>query len=118
MSDRYATLDSILQSRPAKRDLYVPGHSYQQEPILVTEFGGIGYQKDAQAGWGYTTAADDDDFIERYRAVVAAILASPVVQGFCYTQLTDVEQEINGLLTYDRQPKVDLNVIRDITTGQ
>jgi hypothetical protein len=38
------------------------------------------------------------------------------VQGFCYTQLTDIEQEINGLLTYDRKPKADLTRIREITT--
>lgn len=40
--------------------------------------------------------------------------ASPVIQGFCYTQLTDVEQEINGLLTFDREPKVPLTEIRNI----
>ena len=39
------------------------------------------------------------------------------MQGFCYTQLTDVEQEINGLLTYDRRPKADLSRIREITTA-
>jgi len=40
------------------------------------------------------------------------------VQGFCYTQLTDVEQEINGLLTYDREPKIPLDVIRSIIVGK
>ncbi len=39
------------------------------------------------------------------------------MQGFCYTQLTDVEQEINGLLTHDRHPKADLARIREITTA-
>jgi len=34
--------------------------------------------------------------------------------GFCYTQLTDIEQEINGLLTYDRRPKVDPEAIAEI----
>jgi hypothetical protein len=82
----------------------------------VTEFGGISYQKDAQQGWGYTTASNDEDFIRRYQDVIMALLASPLIQGFCYTQFTDVEQEINGLLTYDRQPKVDLTIIREITS--
>lgn len=117
LQERYATLDAILAARPAKRDLYVPGYSYRGEPVLVTEFGGIAYQRDAQAGWGYTVARDDDDFLRRYRAVLEAVLASPVVQGYCYTQLTDVEQEINGLLTYDRQPKVDLALLHAINTG-
>jgi hypothetical protein len=118
LRERYATLDSILQARPARRDLYAPGHAYRGEPVLVTEFGGIAYQKDAQQGWGYTAATDDADFLRRYEAVVSAILSSPHVHGFCYTQLTDVEQEINGLLTYDRQPKVDLAQIRAITVGE
>jgi beta-galactosidase/beta-glucuronidase len=115
---RYATVESVLASRPADRDLYVAGCGYRGEPILVTEFGGIAYQKSSQNGWGYTTALAEDDFIQRYRDVVEAVLASPIVQGFCYTQLTDVEQEINGLLTYDRQPKVNLAVIRGITQGK
>lgn len=114
---RYGTLESTLQARPANRDLYVGGFTHEGQPILVTEFGGIGYQKDAQEGWGYTTAGDDDEFIRRYRDVVMALRESPLIQGFCYTQITDVEQEINGLLTYDRKPKVDLAIIREITAG-
>jgi beta-galactosidase/beta-glucuronidase len=117
LRQRYASLENILAAQPANRDLYVAGYSHRGEPVLVTEFGGIAYQKNSQNGWGYTMASADDDFIQRYRDVVAGILSSPVVQGFCYTQLTDVEQEINGLLTYDRQPKVDLAVICSITTG-
>jgi len=98
--------------------LTVPGYEYSGQPILLTEFGGIGYRKGEQAGWGYTTAENDDDFIQRYRAVIEAVYASPVIQGFCYTQITDVEQEINGLLTYDRQPKVPLEVIRQINDAR
>jgi hypothetical protein len=44
-----------------------------------------------------------------------ALLRSEPVQGFCYTQLTDVEQEVNGLLTFDRRPKADLTRIEEIT---
>jgi hypothetical protein len=51
-------------------------------------------------------------------AVTHPLLNSPVIQGFCYTQLTDVEQEINGLLAYDRKPKVPLEIIRQINDGQ
>ena len=58
--------------------------------------------------------ADTLGFLERYRSLVEALLRSSPVQGFCYTQLTDVEQEINGLLTYDRKPKVDPARVREI----
>ena len=50
--------------------------------------------------------------------MIVALLACDPVQGFCYTQLTDIEQEVNGLLTYDRKPKVDLGRIRDITARE
>lgn len=114
LTPRYATLDSILSAQPAQRVIALPAYPYEGQPIMLTEFGGIGYRKGEQAGWGYTTASDDADYIERYRAVVESTYASPFIHGFCYTQITDVEQEINGLLTYDRQPKVPLEAIKQI----
>lgn len=102
LSDR----EAFLQGMPAGRPVYADGFSYQGEPILLTECGGIAYQTTTQEnGWGYTSAASEEDFIRDYKRVIDAILASPFVYGFCYTQLTDVEQEINGLLTYDRRFK-------------
>lgn len=118
LKQRYSELENALQYTPADRLLYVPGFQYQEEPVFVSEFGGIAYQKSNWEGWGYTAASSDDDFIERYYNVVSSLLESPLVQGFCYTQITDVEQEINGLLTYDRKPKVDLKLIRAINEGK
>ncbi|NWQ39205.1 glycoside hydrolase family 2 [Bacillus sp. EB106-08-02-XG196] len=118
LKERYSKLDSTLQFTPADRLLFVPGFQHKGEPIMVSEFGGIAYQKNEWQGWGYTSAANDQDFIERYYQVVSGLLESPLVQGFCYTQITDVEQEINGLLTYDRKPKVDLSIIREINEGK
>lgn len=43
---------------------------------------------------------------------------APLLQGYCYTQSKDVEQEINGLVTYDRRPKLPLPVIRTINDGE
>ena len=116
--DRYKDLDTILDATPAGRMLYANGWTYNGEPILVTEFGGISYQKDEQEGWGYTSASSDEDFAKRYNAVISAMLESPLIQGFCYTQITDVEQEINGLLTYDREPKIDPAIIKAINEGR
>ncbi|GAE07016.1 beta-galactosidase [Paenibacillus sp. JCM 10914] len=53
----------------------------------------------------------------KLKAVVDPMFSSPVIQGYCYTQLTDVEQEINGLLTYDRKPKAPIDSIRKIMMG-
>ena len=115
LKDRYGSdVRNILHSTPGHRLLYATGSQYHGEPIIVSEFGGIAYQKDADAGWGYTAATSDEDFVQRYSAVVTALLESPNVQGFVYTQLCDVEQEINGLMTYDREFKVDPMAIRQI----
>ncbi len=114
LEKRYADLDSIVKEFPGGHALFAKGYEYHGEPIMVTEFGGISFCKDGTEGWGYTAAENEEDFMERYRNVVEPIMASPNVQGFVYTQLTDVEQEINGLMTYDRQFKVDPSRIKEI----
>ncbi|RUQ32115.1 glycoside hydrolase family 2 [Peribacillus cavernae] len=114
METAYQTIESAISTTPANRLIYAQGFSYQGEPILITEYGGIAYKKDENEGWGYSAVQSADDLVEEYRKVTEALISSPIIQGFCYTQLTDVEQEINGLLTYDRKPKCDLNKIKMI----
>ena len=118
LEERYRTADSAVTAKPANKWLAVPGYPYDGAPIIVSEFGGISYKKSEWEGWGYSGADNDDDFIERLVNVVQPLYQSPAVQGFCYTQLTDVEQEINGLLTYDRVPKLPLETIREIILGK
>lgn len=117
--ERYhGTAEDAVKNRPAGKSIHLPRFPYAGQPILLTEFGGISYKKSDWEGWGYGNAAkSDDEFIARYHEAVNSLLTSPTVQGYCYTQLTDVEQEINGLLTYDRQPKVDLSIIKAINKG-
>lgn len=81
---------------------------------MLTEFGGIAYKIGSDEGWGYSSVENEEDFVTQYRRVVEAVYSSQVIHGFCYTQLTDVEQEVNGLLTYDRKPKCNLNAIKQI----
>ncbi|MEA5048131.1 MAG: glycoside hydrolase family 2 TIM barrel-domain containing protein [Eubacteriales bacterium] len=115
---RYDSLDSILHSRPEGRALFATDEFYSGQPILITEFGGIAFQAGTDTvGWGYSSAAGEEDFLAKYAAIMRPIQKSPQIQGFCYTQLMDVEQEINGLLTYDRKPKAALSRIREITLG-
>ncbi|MDF2671035.1 MAG: glycoside hydrolase family 2 [Paenibacillus sp.] len=118
LRERYSTVERTLQFRPSRKPIYVPGYFHQGEPILVTEFGGISFRKSDWEGWGYSAASNERDYLERLQSVVRPLLQSQVVQGFCYTQLTDVEQEINGLVTYDRQLKVPLELIRMINEGK
>jgi hypothetical protein len=88
-----------------------------KEAFLVTEYGGIAFQDGAgEDTWGYhDKVADEEMFFARYRDVTDAVRAIPYCQGYCYTQLTDVEQETNGLLTPDRKPKIDPDRFRALT---
>ncbi|GIQ61824.1 hypothetical protein PACILC2_03920 [Paenibacillus cisolokensis] len=54
--------------------------------------------------------------MRRYEGLTTTLLDNPRMFGFCYTQLYDIEQEVNGLYTYDRKPKFDPAVIRAINT--
>lgn len=90
------------------------GFDYKNQPILLTEFGGIGFDVSGQPGWGYTSVDNADQFVKDYKRIMDAVYASKGLWGYCYTQIVDVEQEINGLLTYDRQPKCELSKIREI----
>ena len=82
-----------------------------KKPMFVSEYGGIGWSV-ANTGWSYGNApATEEEFIDRYTRLTTALMKNPEHMGFCYTQLTDVEQEQNGLYTYDRRPKFPPEVI-------
>ena len=86
-------------------------------PFMVSEFGGIGWS--TEGGWGYGTGPKtEEEFYVRYQGLVDAQLDNPDLFGFCYTQLTDVEQEKNGLYFYDRRPKFDLKRLHAITSRE
>ncbi|MEJ2289308.1 MAG: glycoside hydrolase family 2 TIM barrel-domain containing protein [Deinococcales bacterium] len=92
---------------------------YAGQPYLVDEFGGIKWIPDEgrerPADWGYGDApADEAAFFARLEGLVEALLDLPHVSGYCYTQLTDVEQERNGLLNADRSPKFPPDRLRAI----
>jgi hypothetical protein len=86
-------------------------------PFMVSEFGGIGWA--TEGGWGYGNGPKSEaEFYTRYEGLVNALLDNENMFGFCYTQLTDVEQEHNGLYYYDRRPKFDVKRLHDITAKQ
>lgn len=81
--------------------------TYTGGPAFVSEYGGIQWSTDSKS-WGYGMApASLEEFRSRLKGLTDAMLDNPRMLGFCYTQLTDVEQEQNGLYTADRQPKLD-----------
>ena len=85
--------------------------------FMISEIGGIGWAVDG--GWGYGEAPKNfDEFYTRYQGTIDAMLDNPNLFGFCYTQLTDIEQEHNGLYYYDRRPKFDVKKLHAITARQ
>ena len=54
----------------------------------------------------------EEEFLARFREQTEFFLFNPYMGALCYTQLTDVMQEINGLLTPDRKPKMDVERLR------
>lgn len=107
-------IENILSYPSTPWPIYADGFAHKDVPIILTEFGGIGYKVGESQGWGYTSVATEKDFIDEYQRILQAVYSSKALWGFCYTQLTDIEQEINGLLTYHRKSKCDLKKIKAI----
>ena len=116
MAAHFASREQVEKHACDWRPCYAKGvRPTGKEAFLVTEYGGIafsniGLQGDAggMESWGYhDKVTDEDAFFARFQSVTDAIRRIPYCQGYCYTQLTDVMQEINGLVTPDRKAKID-----------
>ncbi|KAF2248763.1 glycoside hydrolase family 2 protein [Trematosphaeria pertusa] len=121
------SLEGILAPKSG-RGIFVPSTSGDPgsrhkdgAPVLCTEFGGINIARDTTASgvrdWGYTTASDPKDLLKRIETMMAGIVKGGHICGFVYTQLTDIEQEVNGLYTPDRKEKLDPAEMRKIVDG-
>jgi hypothetical protein len=89
------------------------------QPVIVSEFGGISYAPSHPGeSWGYVTASNEADFEGRLREMFTALQSSPILAGFCYTQLTDTLQEANGIADRRRRPKLAASTIRSIVSGE
>jgi len=112
--DRFMT-DNALYDQLCAR--YGVRQNYGGEAVFVSEYGGIRWapgERTAQS-WGYgTNVKDEEDFFYRFKGLTDALLDNDRMFGLCYTQLTDVEQEQNGLYTYDRKPKFEPERLRAI----
>ncbi len=90
------------------------------QPYFCSEFGGIWWNPDARPdedSWGYGERPRTlEEFYARFEGLVAVLLEDPQMFGYCYTQLTDVYQEQNGIYRFDRSDKFDLARIRAAQT--
>jgi len=106
---------SLTGVEPWNNNLKDPRSRYRGQPYFVSEYGGIKLKtgRDVGKGWGYGEASLDE-FLARYKGLTDVLLDNPNMFAFCYTQLTDIEQEQNGIYFYDRQPKYDPALVKAI----
>ncbi|KAI0144266.1 glycoside hydrolase family 2 protein [Xylariaceae sp. FL1272] len=128
-----ATLEKTLERDWAGRPMFVgpigdiyPGTKHRPgAPVICTEFAGVniapkgatGDEIQPQGGggdWGYTTASDATDLLKRVEALVKAVSQGSHCSGFVYTQLSDIEQEVNGLYSFDRKEKIPAAEVKKI----
>lgn len=118
---RYADADrvrnTVATGRPGGKRLTL-GDTAPGVPVVLSEFGGFTHAPDDPTTWsGYGVTDSPEQLLDRLAALLDAVHASTGLAGFCYTQLADTGQERNGLLTADRKPKADLDLIARIITG-
>ncbi|HYH12194.1 MAG TPA: glycoside hydrolase family 2, partial [Thermomicrobiales bacterium] len=107
--------ESLRMGRPARRTLQLKPEANAGRPVMLTEYGGVSYAPAEGDRWfGYGTVTSADDYIAKVRELTEAIRSCPGISGYCYTQLTDTEQETNGLLTESRDPKLPIETLREI----
>jgi hypothetical protein len=92
--------------------------TYRGQPFFVSEFGVIWWKtenRSRRSTWGYGKRPKTiEEFYERFQGLCDVLLDHAHMFGYCYTQLTDTYQEQNGLYTFDRRPKFDLDRLRRI----
>jgi hypothetical protein len=101
--------------------LFARGSTYHGQPVILTEVGGFlmipaeipKEKRDVLYNY-YASCATSEEMLEKYADLMRGITELTFLSGFCYTQLTDVEQEINGLLTYDRKPKLTPELVAEL----
>ena len=95
----------------------LPGADPSGLPILLTECGGVGFtpeqQQDEHFSYG-TWPVNEQELLARIEDLGRGLSSLDALQGFVWTQLTDVQQEINGLLYFDRQPKLPIDQLKQI----
>lgn len=106
---------SLTGTDPWNNNLKDPRSRYRGQPYFVSEYGGIKLKtkRKTQKGWGYGEASLEE-FLARYKGLTDVLLDNPNMFAFCYTQLTDIEQEQNGIYFYDREPKYDPALVKAI----
>lgn len=97
---------------------FAEGWEYEGQPIIFSEYGGTAFEAQTAEGWGYgNSVKSQEEFLARFAGLAAVFRNLDFCSGYCYTQITDVQQEVNGLLDENRKPKVSVEKIRAANLG-
>lgn len=122
IAKRYGSDESALprlfkRERPGGRLLVLGDATPTNQPIMLSEFGGIAYSQDHEKTWGYSRSYTLEAFADHVLELISVVRSLGVLAGFCYTQFADTYQEANGLLYADRTPKIPLDDIALAVSG-
>ena len=119
LAEKYADRERLIKMNAVDKMVLSRGMEYGGEPVLLSEFGGFAMEDGSEVSWGYhEKLKGPEKLLEKIEELLEAVDHIPYLFGWCYTQLTDVEQETNGLLSADRKPKADMDRIREMITGR
>ncbi|SRR5579884_7364 len=108
---------ALARVRPEGRLSTCGEFALDGKPVMLTEFGGIGFSRTPDGTWGYVRLDRAEALAERYADLLETVRSIELLAGFCYTQFADTYQEVNGLLYADRTPKFPLEEIERATRG-
>ncbi len=115
----YQEQDKAMNGSPSmtsNKFNFVPGYSYSGQPFFISEYGGVAFETETAKDydtWGYgERITDPKKVLEKISALTHAFADNEYITGICYTQLSDVEQEVNGLLDHNHEYKFDVNDIK------
>ena len=116
LSEKWDDVSDLVSSYAHERMIYADRFQYQGQPLFLSEFGGIAYTASANdKDWGYSgIETTEEGFLQRLMSLTKYVRAHTDIQGYCYTQFSDVAQEINGLTDSKRTPKVPIEKLKEI----
>ncbi len=103
---KFSVFDLLKSINPGKANhpVFAPKARYEGQPIIISEYGGFGFYK----------TKGGETLFEKFKKYTELIMEQEHISGFCYTQFYDTYQEKNGLLNFDRTPKVDIKKIKEV----
>lgn len=115
LKTKFLEKEELMKGNAVEKMVCSEAFVYNGEPVLLSEFGGVAMEDGDENSWGYhEKASDSSALFEKMAELFEAVNEISYLNGYCYTQLTDVEQETNGILDVERNAKVNLSELQSV----